>query len=118
MGKYATEIPSTNPERSVERVEDYLQKQGFLKTGRPGREVWKRDSRTRLLSPEYISVTPGEDCVHLKAWIKALTPVPGIWLGNADPYKGAPVSVSSKDRLRKRLEHLERIARGQRPTRR
>ena len=118
MGKYATDIPTTNPERSVKRVEDYLRKQGFLKTGRPGREVWKRASRTRLLSPEYISVTAGDEHVHVKAWIKAVTPLPGLWFGNANPHKGAPVSVSSKERLSERLEHLERIARGQRPTRR
>jgi len=116
VGKFEADLPSKNPERAVERVEDYLRRQGFQRIGRPGREVWKRDSRTRLLSPEYISVTAGEDCVHVQAWIKALTPVPGLWLGNANPYKGAPVSVSSKDRLRKRLEHLERLASGQRPT--
>jgi hypothetical protein len=109
MGKYAAELPSKNPERSVEKVEEYLRKHGFLGTGRPGKEVWKRDSRTRLLSPEYVSVTAGEGHVRLKAWIKALTPFVGLWVGNVNPQKGAPFSISSKERLCKRLEQIERL---------
>jgi hypothetical protein len=111
MGKYAADLPSNNPERSVEKVENYLRRQGFWEAGRPGKKVWKRDARTRLLSPEYISVTPGEGHVHLKAWIKAVTPFVGIWVGNADPHKGTPVSVSSKERLRKRIAQIERLVR-------
>jgi hypothetical protein len=111
MGKYVAELPSKNPERSVERVESYLRKQGFWMRGRPGREVWRRDSRTRLLSPEYVSLTPGEGHVRLEAWIKAFTPFVGLWVGNVNPHKGAPSSLASKERLRNRLEQIERLVR-------
>lgn len=109
MGKYVADLPSKNPERSIERVENYLRKQGFWKTGRPGKEVWRRDARTRLLSPEYVSVAPGDWHVRLEAWIKAVTPFVGLWVGNANPHKGAPVGLASKERLRKRLEQIERL---------
>ncbi|MBA3718251.1 MAG: hypothetical protein H0W87_08500 [Actinobacteria bacterium] len=109
MGKYGTDLPSKSPDRSVERVESYLRKQGFWKTGRPGKEVWKRNARTRLLSPEYISITPGDGHVHLEAWIRAITPFVGLWVGKVNPLKGAPFSFASKDRLRKRLDQIERL---------
>src|SRR5215208_6588930 len=109
MGKYTTDIPSKNPERSVEKVEMYLRKHGFVQTGLTGKEVWRRPSRTRLLSPEYISVAAGEGHVRLKAWIKAVTPFVGLWVGNVNPHKGAPFSVSSKRRLCERLEQIERL---------
>jgi hypothetical protein len=109
MGKYVTDLPSKNPERSVARVEDYLRKHGFWLTGRPGKEVWKRDSRTRLLSPEYVSVTPGDGHVHLAAWVKAVTPFVGLWVGKVNPCKGAPLGFASKERLRNRLERIERL---------
>jgi hypothetical protein len=108
MGKYATDLPSKNPDRAVEKVEDYLAKQGFYKTGRPGKEAWKRTSQA-LLSPEYVSVTAGDGHVHLEAWIKAVTPLPRIWVGNANPHSGAPIGVPTKERLRKRLDHIERL---------
>jgi hypothetical protein len=110
MGKYVTDIPTTNPDRAVERVEEYLAKQGFWKTGRPGKEFWKRIS-TALLSPEYVSITAGDGHVHLEAWIKAVTLLPRIWIGNTNPHKGAPLGVPSKERLRKRLDHIERLVR-------
>ncbi len=109
MGKYGTDLPSKSPDRSVERVESYLRKQGFWKTGRPGKEVWKRNARTRLLSPEYISITPRDGHVHLEAWIRAITPFVGLWVGKVNPLKGAPFSFASKDRLRKRLDQIERL---------
>ncbi len=108
MGKYVTELPSKNPERSVEKVEDYLRKQGFFQIGRPGREVWKRTS-SAILSPEYISVRAGDDHVLLEAWIKAVTPLPRVWVGKADPYSNAPVGTPTKERLRARLEQIERL---------
>jgi hypothetical protein len=108
VGKYVADLPSRNPELAVEKVEDFLHKRGFVQTGG---QVWKRNARTRLLSPEYISVTAGDGHVHLKAWIKALTPFVGLWVGNANPYKGAPFSITSKERLRKRVEQIERVVR-------
>ena len=75
MGKYVTDLPSKNPERSVEKIEGFLRKQGFLKSGRPGKEVWKRTA-SAILSPEYISFSAGDDYVHLEAWVKAVTPAP------------------------------------------
>ena len=108
MSKYVADIPSSDPERAVEEVEHYLAGQKFRKTGRPGREVWKRNSGA-LLSPEYISVAPGDGHVHLEAWIKAVTPLPGVWVGNTDPHKDAPIGVPTKERLRKRLERIERL---------
>jgi hypothetical protein len=110
VGKYVTDIPSTNPERAVERIEDYLAGQGFYQVGRSGKEVWKRTSKT-LYSPEFLFVSAGDGHVHLEAWIKAVTPLPGLWVGNANPHKGAPIGVPSKERLRERLEHIERIVR-------
>jgi hypothetical protein len=108
MGKYVTELPSKNPERSVEKIEGYLAKQGFFPSGRPGKEVWKRIP-SAILSPEYISVRAGDDHVHLEAWVKAVTPVPRVWVGKANPRKGAPLGVASKERLRKRLDQIERM---------
>jgi hypothetical protein len=110
MGKYVSDLPSTDPERAVERVERYLAKQGFFQIGRPGKEVWKRTS-SALLSPEYVSVTAGDEHVHLEAWIKAVTPVPRVWVGKANPRKGAPIGVPSKERLRKRLDDIEQMVR-------
>jgi len=111
MGKYVTDLPSQNPERAVQRVEDYLAKQGFFKAGRPGKEVWRRPAKTAILSPEYISITAGDDHVHLEAWIKTVTPLPGLWVGKGDPHSGAPVGGASKDRLRERLERIEQMIR-------
>ena len=108
MGKYVTDLPSKNPERSVEKIEDYLRKQGFLKTGRPCKEVWRRTS-SAILSPEYVSVSALDDHVHLEAWIKAVTPAPRVWVGKANPHSKAPVGVPSKERLRARLEQIERM---------
>ena len=108
MGKYVVDLPSRSPELAVEKVEEFLRKRGFVKTGT---DVWKRAARTRLLSPEFISVAAGGGHVQVRAWIKAVTPVPGIWVGNANPFKGAPVSIASKERLRKRLEQIERMVR-------
>ena len=87
MGKYVTDRPSKNPERSVEKIEAYLRKQGFVKSGRPGKEVWKRMA-SAILSPEYISVRPGDEHVHLEAWIRAVTPAPRVWVGKANPRRG------------------------------
>jgi hypothetical protein len=109
IGKYVMDLPSKNPERSVERVEDYLRKQGFWMTGRPGKEVWRRDAPTLLLSPEYVAVVAGDDHVHLEAWVKALTPLPGMWVGKTNPRKGGPVGFAPKERLAKRLERIERL---------
>jgi hypothetical protein len=118
MGKYVADLPSKNPERAVERVEDYLAKQGFWKVGRPGREVWKRRAKSAILSPEYVSVAAGDEHVHLEAWIKTLTPLPGLWVGKGDPRSGAPVGGASKERLRKRLDAIELMVEGARPIRR
>jgi hypothetical protein len=111
MGKYESDLSSDNPQRAVERIEEYLAKQGFWKVGRPGREVWKRAAKSALLSPEYISVAAGDEHVHLEAWIKTVTPLPGVWLGKTDPHSGAPVGGASKDRLRQRLERIEQMVR-------
>ena len=111
MGKYVTDLPSKDPERAVERIEDYLAKQGFWKVGRPGREIWKRAAKTALLSPEYVSVKAVDEHVHLEAWLKTLTPLPGLWVGNANPRAGAPVGGSSKERLRNRLDRIEQMVR-------
>ena len=111
MGKDVTDLPSKNPDGAVERVEAYLAKQGFWRVGRPGREVWKRTASSALLSPEYVSLSAGEDHVHLEAWIKTVTPLPRVWLGNTDPHTGAPVGGASKERLRKRLERIEQMVR-------
>ena len=108
MGKYVTDLPSKNPERSVEKIEGFLRKQGFLKSGRPGKEVWKRTS-SAILSPEYISVSAGDEHVHLEAWVKAVTPLPRVWVGKADPHSKAPIGVPSKERLRARLERIEQL---------
>ena len=108
MGKYVTELPSKNPERSVEKIEAYLAKQGFVQSGRPGKEVWKRMS-SPILSPEYVSVRPGDEHVHLEAWIRALTPAPRVWIGKANPRSGTPIGVPSKERLRQRLDDIERM---------
>ena len=108
MGKYVTELPSKNPERSVEKIEAYLAKQGFVQSGRPGKEVWKRMS-SPILSPEYVSVRPGDEHVHLEAWIRAVTPTPRVWIGKANPRSGTPIGVPSKERLRQRLDDIERM---------
>jgi hypothetical protein len=108
VGKYVTDLPSKNPEGSIEKVEGYLRKQGFFESGRPGKEVWKRTS-SAILSPEYISLRAGDDHVHLEAWVKTVTPLPRIWVGKADPHSKAPASVASKERLRARLEQIERL---------
>ena len=92
MGKYVTDLPSKNPERSVEKIEAYLAKQGFVQSGRPGKEVWKRMS-SPILSPEYVSVRPGDGHVHLEAWIRAVTPRRGSGSGRRTrerhAYRGA-----------------------------
>jgi hypothetical protein len=49
--------------------------------------------------------------VRLEAWIKAFTPFVGLWVGNVNPHKGAPSSLASKERLRNRLEQIERLVR-------
>jgi hypothetical protein len=106
VGKYVVDIPSSNPEQALERVEDYLSGQGFWK----GKNVWKRSSKP-LLSPEYITVSADEGHVHLEAWIKALTPLPGIWVKKADPMSDAPIGVPTKERLRPLLERIELMVR-------
>jgi hypothetical protein len=111
MGKYSADLPSTNPERSVEKVETYLRRQGFWKGGRPGKEVWRREAKTKLLSPEYVSLAQGDDYVRFEAWVKAVTPVPGIWVGKTNPEKGALVGSASKERLRRRIEQIEKLVR-------
>jgi hypothetical protein len=111
MGKYVADLPSKNPERTLEKVETYLRRQGFWKTGGPGKEVWRRPAKTRLISPEYIAVAARADHVHLEAWIRAITPFVGLWVGKVNPLKGAPFSFPSKDRLRGRIEQIERLVR-------
>jgi hypothetical protein len=106
VGKYVVDIPSQNPEQALGRVEDYLAGRGFLK----GKTVWKRSSKP-LLSPEYITVRAGDDHVHLEAWIKALTLLPGIWVKRADPLSNAPIGVPTKERLRPLLERIEQMVR-------
>jgi len=108
MGKYVAVIASKHPDRAVEKVENYLARQGFLRTERRGKGIWTRTSKA-LLSPEYVSITAGDSHVHLEAWIKAVTPFPRIWIGNANPRKGAPIGVPSKERLRRRLDQIERL---------
>ena len=106
MGKYVADLPSNDPERALERVEDYLAGQGFWKA----KTVWKRTSKA-LLSPEYITVRAGEDHIHVEAWIKALTPLPGLWVKKADPMSDAPIGVPTKERLRPLLERIEQMVR-------
>jgi hypothetical protein len=108
MGKYVNDLPSKNPARSVEKIETFLRKQGFFMSGRPGKEVWKRTS-SAILSPEYISVTARDEHVHVEAWVKAVTPLPRVWVGKADPHSTAPIGVPSKERLRARLERIEQL---------
>src|SRR5438552_411404 len=106
MGKYMVDIPSGDPEQALGRIEDYLAAQGFLR----GRNVWKRTSKA-LLSPEYITLSAAEDHVHLEAWIKALTLLPGIWVKKADPLSDTPIGVPTKERLRPLLERIELMVR-------
>jgi len=104
MGKYVIDLPTSDPEGALERVEDYLAKQGFWK----GKNVWKRTSKL-VLSPEYITLRAGEDHVHLEAWIKVLTPLPGVWVKKGDPHSDAPVATPTKERMRPLLDRIERM---------
>jgi hypothetical protein len=106
MGKYVIDLPSTNPEQALERIEDYLEGQGFYKL----KTVWKRTSKL-VLSPEYVSVRAGEDHVHLEAWIKVLTPLPGFWVKKGDPRSDSPVATPTKERMRPLLDRIEQMVR-------
>ncbi len=46
----------------------------------------------------------GDEHVHLEAWVKAVTPLPRVWVGKADPHSRRPIGVPSKERLRARLD--------------
>jgi len=106
MGKYVIDLPSTDPETALERVEDYLAAQGFVKL----KTVWKRTSKL-VLSPEYITVRAADDHVHLEAWIKVLTPLPGFWMKKGDPRSDAPVATPTKERMRPLLDRIEQMVR-------
>ena len=106
MGKYVIDLPTSDPEGALERVESYLEGQGFVKM----KSVWKRVSKL-VLSPEYIAVRSGDDHVHLEAWIKVLTPVPGFWVKKGDPRSDAPVATPTKERMRPLLDRIEDMVR-------
>ena len=106
MGKYVVDLPTSHPEAALERVEDYLAGQGFVKL----KNVWKRTSKL-VLSPEYIMVRAADDHVHLEAWIKVLTPIPGFWVKKGDPRSDAPVATPTKERMRPLLDRIEAMVR-------
>jgi hypothetical protein len=104
MGKYVVDLPTSDPAVALERVEDYLAAQGFVKL----KNVWKRTSKL-VLSPEYIVLRAGDGHIHMEAWIKVLTPVPGFWVKKGDPRSDAPVATPTKERMRPLLDRIEHM---------